>query len=130
MKIDRATLDSMHISVVEGNRDAIVCRALFRRLGTLILADDNDLTISAEIWRDCPGIATVRAEVGSCGVEKVHHFRLHVGDRVELATILKQLADRIEACLTLLNKPELQSPSAKNKECPRIPIGGNTCTRH
>jgi len=66
--------------------------------GKLVLRDENQNTILAEIWQDCPGMATARVEVCSCSVARtIHFFRLRIRDRAEVFTLLRELSDRIEA---------------------------------
>ena len=73
-----------------------------RRLGGLFLQDDAGTTISAEVWKDCPGWATARVETYSCETTiKIYFFRLRVGDRVEFSNLLTELARRVatlDAC--------------------------------
>lgn len=67
-----------------------------RPLGGLFLQDDAGTTVSAEIWKDCPGWATARVEIYSGEAPmKVYFFRLRVADRVESSNLLTELARRV-----------------------------------
>lgn len=67
-----------------------------RHLGGLFLQDDAGTTVSAEIWRDCPGWATARVEIHSGeATMKVYFFRLRVTDRAESSNLLTELARRV-----------------------------------
>jgi hypothetical protein len=67
-----------------------------RHLGGLFLRDDLGTTISAEVWKDCPGWATARVKIHSCATTmKVYFFRLRVGDCVESSNLLTELTRRV-----------------------------------
>jgi len=71
-----------------------------RPLGGLFLQDDTGTTISAEIWKDCPGWATARIEIYSGEAPmKIYFFRLWVGDRVESSNLLTEFARRVATLL-------------------------------
>jgi hypothetical protein len=71
-----------------------------RPLGGLFLQDDAGTTVSAEIWKDCPGWATARVEIHSGETPMtVYFFRLRVGDRVESSNLLTELARRVATLL-------------------------------
>jgi len=69
-----------------------------RHFGSVVLRDDVGTTFSAEIWQECPGAATARVTVYACDtMPRLYFFRLRIGDRAEVATLLKELAERIDA---------------------------------
>jgi len=80
---------------------SLVVEYLVQNFGSLVLRDDCETSLIAEIWQDCPGAVTARATVCACGrTPDVHFFRLRVGDRVGVSALLKELAARIDALLS------------------------------